>query len=179
MRRCIGALLILLLHGGVARAAEFKYDMWEAWNSFEKGSSVSLELKSNGRTMMKNTTTIVGKGDEAITVEDAIERSGGGKDVLQRKIAKPPASVTPPECAMCKKPHKAPESKESEEKLKVADRELECHVVETTCYGCDAQVMSTTRIWYSDEVPGWIVQMVSKGTGFETTQVCTGFRVAK
>ena len=59
LKPVIGAIACLGLLGGAARAGDFKYDMWEGWNSFKEGSSVSLVMESNGKTMMKNTTTII------------------------------------------------------------------------------------------------------------------------
>lgn len=165
----------------------FKYDMWEAWNSFDKGAWVEQETASKfgdmpeSKSSMKSTITT--KGDKEIKGD----RSMSGMDMKDQLLATKPqgggGGATSDTCQMpgCGKKladHKKPETKNSTEEVEVAGKKLKCDVIESTNYDCKGEKSSSSKSWFSKDIPGWTAKSESemfgqmKGT---TKTVTTGY----
>lgn len=165
----------------------FKYDMWAAWNSFDKGAWVEQETTSKfgdmpeSKSSMK--TTITSKDDKVVKGD----RNMAGMDMKDQEIAKKPegggTGATSDKCPMpgCEKKlseHKKPETKNSTDEIEVAGKKLKCDVVESTNYDCKGEKQVTIKNWYSKEIPGWIAKSESESFGQTkgaVRSVVTGF----
>lgn len=158
--------------GGTPAAAGFKYDMWEAWNSFKEGSSVTMETEAMGnKTVM--TTTIEKKEAERIGTKMTMEVAGQ-KIENPSEVKKPGTATGSAECPQCKKAHKS-DSKESKDSVEVGGKKLDCVVMDMTASDCEGKEAMKSKTWYCKEVPGWIVKMEMTAAGNTTKQTCTAF----
>lgn len=158
--------------GGTPAAAGFKYDMWEAWNSFKEGSSVTMETEAMGtKTVM--TTTIDKKEAERIATKMTMEVAGQ-KIENPGEVKKPGTATGSAKCPKCSKDHKS-DSKESKESVEVGGKKLDCVVLDTTAYDCDGKEVGKSKMWCSKEVPGWTVKSESSYGGNTSKTTCTAF----
>ncbi len=155
-------------------ALKFTYDAFKAWNAFDKGASVELELKTSGTVMTVTKTSSAKEADvihltTSTTLKNLADPMAGAEDV--KKSAAAPVEG---DCALCGKPFKGhkDESRWSEKKMKVGEKELACHVWESPAKLCDGKENANKmEIWYSEEVPGHIVLLKAESV----TITCTKF----
>lgn len=161
----------------------FQQDPWACWASFDKGAWVEMETTMEGSDFKSSfRTTLTSKSDREVRGE----RFGMADQVLATKEVKcpmpscdkkpgehchtPECKKTGAHCCRCDK-HKPAEEKWSREDLKIGDQTVSCHVAETTLYDCDGRQSTTTKMWYSKDVPGWLVKFKASGM----TMTATGF----
>lgn len=157
----------------------FQYSEWEAWNAFEAGSSVTMEIEAGGMKV-KMTSTIKSKSDTEITLEGETEMNGMKVPTGERKVVKPstPPSKADPTCPKCKKEHFAKPTI-TKEKVKVGDRELETTVMEIVATSCEGNELGRSKTWYSKDVPGWIVRQDATFAKSSSKQTCLAFDAKK
>lgn len=151
----------------VGCAQEFKYDLWESWNGFMPGTCVQMEMGSPEMTT-KITKSIDRKGDAEIVLK-TLTTVAGSEFQGEEKIEKPAdgASGGVP-CAMCSKTHKTDAGSWTTDKVKLGEAEKMCAVYEGKLYDCSDAESGSTKVWYCEDVPGWIVKCESNFGGFES-----------
>ena len=166
-------LVVALLSS--SQDSQFKYNRWDAWNSFEEGSRVKVHLK------LKNLQTVteryLKKKEEKIIriiaeVTSTVREREYKAKPREEQIYKPRENADKPvKCGMCND-HRSSDIKESKEKLKVAGKSLTCIKQQVTMYDCKGNVAEGGRIttWYSKKVPGWIVRVVSERLEINVTE---------
>ncbi len=138
--------------------AGFRYDPWEAWNSFGVGSAVTTQPGHKG---YKTIMTLKEKRENEIVVSQySIMKTGDEElkfavkeEILKKESGEKKEIVT--DCRWCGKPtvdHKKPKVEEGA--LKIGEREVRTKTItEYDCKGAE-----TGKRVYSTEVPGWLVQ---------------------
>lgn len=150
-------------HGGKPKKpAKPKIDAWASWAECEIGAEVEFEMETAGMklTIVK---TLSEKGDDRHTLTTIISMVVGGSE------SKTPGEEPVPMmkggadgiCPLCSRNLSEHEhgSKWSVENVKVGDRVLECHVMDSPAKNCRGDRIPKFRIWYSDEVPGQLVAL--------------------
>lgn len=147
---------------------DFKFDPWEAWNSFKEGSSVEFEMETAGRKMVM-VKTIDKKEDEKISLKVVTKMDIGGtltETPSDETVSKPTkdSSAGDGKCPMCGtayKDHKETGKWEKDVVLKVGDKELKCQVWtagDKMCNGSDNSAKGM-KMWYCKDVPGHLAKM--------------------
>jgi hypothetical protein len=157
----------------------FKYSEWEAWVGFAVGSSVTMTVETDGMKM-KMTTTLKSKSESELTLDQSVEMNGSTFPAGERTIAKQAVSATDAAgaCPSCKKKHWG-DPKQSKEKLKIGEKELEATLVDIEVTSCDGNTRTTSRMWYSKEVPGWVVRMDAQTGKSSAKQTCIAYAAKK
>ncbi len=153
---------------------EFSFDRWEAWSSFGLGSWVELEIDTAGIKMRQRKILervqaglIVLRGTNRLRLGDTETESP-----FEEEVKKSQAVWTPKgDCRRCGKPlgGHPDESTWTTERVKVRDREIECRVWESARKNCQGTNIPRMKVWYSREVPGWIVRTESSGLSIAVT----------
>lgn len=172
------ALVSILLSSTESRAQEtetFRFDEWEAWNSFAVGSWVEFATVSD-TSVTRSTWTIRSKSEDSIwVVESWVEN--GKKRTLDRTIERVRDGSR--EHALCGKPekdHRPMEFKATGKKtVKIGKQEYECFLGEETYYDCDGKVSSVYERTYHKSVPGWRVTTRLKRKDWPFSTGCLRF----
>lgn len=122
---------------------------------------------------MTQKQTLVTKGEDELVIK------------VEAKMTKPSAMDMP--ASEMKVPAKSPagsgtpavqpkELRKGEETLEIAGKKLACQWVEMEV---ETGGKMKTKSWMSDEVPGRVVKVETKGDNLESTMVLTGFEAKK
>ncbi len=154
----------------------FVEDEWESWSSFAVGSSVTYEVDVAGREpKVKRTVTLKSKASDALVTVQSEADAEPEEETIAKPSEKPTAPDPSVKCVLCGK-HVAVEYKQSKEKLKIGDREIECTVLDLKTYDCKSTVSLHQRTWYSKEVPGWRAKVETELPGLpKSTVTCVAF----
>ncbi len=157
----------------------FRYDPWEAWNSFDAGSFVEYKQDGpSGKATIRR--SIDRKTEDVVTIKVTQFMKVGEKDsesTTHDQVKKPLEGAPPPAdrpCITCKKLHPKNITQDTT-KLKIADQELECTRLESTVMDCQGKKIGTLSRYYSKDVPGWLVKMESVVEDTRTSTICTSF----
>ena len=171
--------LIVAFTAAAAQDEAFKFDAWDAWNAFGEGASVTFEMKMKNINMT-STKSIKKKEGKVITLSTESTMLLNGKEYknpAKEDLVKKPDKPTDPNemkaCTKCSEKHKKPEIKSSKEKLTINGIELDCVKNEIKAFDCEGnpyESLGTVSMWYSKDVPGWIVKMKTKTMDMTLTQ---------
>ncbi|HEX8913510.1 MAG TPA: hypothetical protein VF796_14215, partial [Humisphaera sp.] len=156
----VAVVAMCLFCSAAARGADAN-PQFAGWSKYAVGSSVTMtgETVAGGQKMASTMkTTLVEKGKDSVTVEISVSMNVGGQSIA----APATKQVIPAAGAAAGAAGAAPAApKEAgEETLTVAGKAIKCKVlvVESDAGGQKA----TSKVWYSDEIPGGTAKMVAK-----------------
>lgn len=171
---CISAAAILALAMVAAAPQSGKptWNYWNAWNHFPEGAWVTVERDFRGEFKSTYTNTLTKKTVDRLTLKMTthVKKDDKGADEApdviieglplnqgdEIQIEKTPKPFSCPTCKAQHKPSIVTEQKK--ERLKVAGREVLCHVMDVVPFDCKGGRTGTSRWWLSKEVPGGLVR---------------------
>lgn len=176
----IGALSLTFCALVEARQARGKtdYTEWNSWTGFAEGAWVTIEKDFRGQSKTSFTLTLTKKTVDALTVKQTDEPRPKRDDVeVEGPLTVPglpfengewhyvrnPKPLPCPTCGAVHKESLVAEHKK--EKVKVADKELLCQVLEVIPFDCNGVKEGTSLWWLSRDVPGWLVKREFKAEG--------------
>jgi hypothetical protein len=172
----IAAVTLLVCSMGLAQDL-VDNPVYKSWAKHKPGTSVTMSLENSMNEAMKTTLvqTLKSVSETEVVVEQKTEMEMSGQKMpAQTTTLKFPAKTE-------KKKTEAPEvdtgdakMKESTEELTVAGKKYKCKVWTTETKASGATV--TSKVWWTEEVPGCNAKTWSKTTGpmtMETTTLVT------
>lgn len=185
MKRLVMGLVLLTAAAGLVYADGEK----NAWGSFKVGSWVKTKMKSVSETPQGKMETIVETKTtlKELTADEAtIEMESETTMIMngtENKVPKQPpqtAKIPLKQAAVQQPDDKGPKPDQGEEEITVAGKKLKCKWTKMTV---DAGGMkSTTKVWTSEEIPGFAARTESKTEGAAKSEMVTeviGYEVAK
>ena len=163
------------------------FNEWNAWKDMGDGSWIVVETvsKTGGtETKMEVKTNRDSMTDEAITLSSTTTIFMKGVDIppstATHEVKKPgkDGTNTYTDCPKCKKPYKGHSTVKTtkDQKLTIDGKEINCTLMESEFTDCESdKVSSSSKMWLSKDVPGWMVKMESKTGGSETTMTVSKF----
>jgi hypothetical protein len=173
MTTAAAVLVILGLAAAVCQADTAKNPLVRNWAKFKKGSSATLAATisaGNFSVQMEKTDKLVDVTGDKITIETTVSTNVGGQ---QR--SNPPTTHT-----IDSNIEKGDWTEVGHEKIEAAGKTFDCTVVEgksTAPTRGGAPSDAKARMWYSDDVPGGMVQMKVNANGHEIVYKLTAFEV--
>lgn len=169
-------LTSLLLTGLLAAQENYKFDEFEAWNRFEAGASVTIEMETSGMKISM-TTTLKSKDKDVLKVETKTKIVGNEMDIppQEREIKKETAEQSNcPSCGKAADSHGSAK-KTGTEKMKIGDQEIEVSVIEFSSSDCQGNAQGKGKMHVSDAVPGGLVKLETEAGGQKSAMACTAF----
>lgn len=171
---CFSATTILALAivAAAQQSGKPTWNDWNAWNQFPEGAWVTVERDFRGEFKSTYTDTLTKKTVDRLTLKmtNPVKKDDKGADEVPAVIIEgiPPnqgdetqieKSPKPFSCPTCKGQHKPSiVTEQKKEKLKVAGREVLCHVLDIVPFDCKGGRTGSSRWWLSKEVPGGLVR---------------------
>jgi hypothetical protein len=147
------------------------WDDWNAWNGFPEGAWVTMEKNIRGDFKTTYTRVLAKKTPDLITVKDEDDKKKEDKnpdDPAPLQIPIPgfengewhyTQNPKPFPCPTCRAEHKPSiVTEQKKEKLKIAEKEVLCYVMDVVPFDCKGAKTGTSRWWTSKEVPGGLVK---------------------
>jgi hypothetical protein len=146
---------------------------WNAWNGFPEGAWVTIDREMRGRHLWTTLYTLTKKTPDRLTVTStSLDKKKEGDD---QPVLELPAIPGLPEtngdeiyyvknpkpfpCPTCRAEHKPSIiTEQKKEKLKIADKEVLCYVIDVVPFDCKGVKDGNSRWWMSKEVPGGLVK---------------------
>lgn len=158
--------------------AKTDYSEWNSWSGFAEGAWVTIEKDFRGQSKTSFTLTLTKRTADALTVKQTDGPQPKRDDVEvegpltvpglpfengEWRYVRNPKPLTCPTCGAVHKGSLVTEQKK--EKLKVADKELLCQVLQVIPFDCNGVKEGTSLWWLSRDVPGWLVKREFKAEG--------------
>jgi hypothetical protein len=174
------AFLAMVLVAATPQSKDGKpsWQDWNAWNGFPEGAWVTMEKDSRGDFKTTFTLTLTKKTSDLLTVKEDVEKKKDAKNADDQPVlvlpvpgfengewhyARNPKPIVCPTCLADHKPSIVTELKK--EKLKIANKEVLCLVMDVVPFDCKGAKSGTSRWWMSKEVPGGLVKRESTAEG--------------
>lgn len=158
--------------------AKTDYSEWNSWTGFAEGAWVTIEKDFRGQSKTTFTLTLTKKTLDALTVKQTDEPKAKRDDIeVERPLTVPGLpfengewryvrNPKPFPCPTCGAAHKdSLVTEQKKERVKVADKELLCQVLEVIPFDCNGTKQGTSVWWLSKDVPGWLVKREFKADG--------------
>jgi hypothetical protein len=166
-----------LAQGGPAADPEVGNPEYDRWSSFKPGSWVTFEQPCGKGALMQESYKLLERTSEKATFQCTKVENGFKYPLFQQSIPRKLA-VRDPQGAAAQKPDggeielQGPGGKqksiwrkdsEGDEEIEVAGKKLKCHWIKMD-YRTDSRLewvkdMSSTKTWYSKEIPGQVAKM--------------------
>jgi hypothetical protein len=169
--RILPFALILVAAAPQSKASKPDWTGWNTWSAFPEGAWVTMEKDNRGEFKTTFTLTLTKKTPDLLAVKEDVEKKKDDKNADDQPplvlpvpgfengewhYARNPKPIVCPTCGASHKDSIVTEQKK--DKLTIAGKEVLCQVMDVVTFECKGAKDSTSRWWWSKEVPGWLVK---------------------